>query len=303
MINKIRRFFLRILRKMRFLPPRIYAHFHYEYFNGEKLNLDHPKTFNEKIEWYKVHYHPKLLNQLVDKYAVRTFVEEKIGAQYLNEVYGVYNKAEDIPFDGLPNQFVIKATHASSYNLIVHDKTKLNIPKALKLFKKWLSKNQYYRMGQEWAYRDVPPRLVVEKFLKEEGKCSLVDYKFYCFDGKAKFIDVHLDREEDHKQGCFDLDFTPLPFTKGSKQCISNNIEKPTNLDEMVKLSEILAQQLPFVRVDFYSVNGKTIFGEMTFYPADARNKFYPLEYNTIIGDYFKIPKLKKGQQEITEIG
>jgi len=303
MSNKIRRFFLRHIRKMRFLPPKLYAHFHYEYFNGKKLNLDNPQEFNEKIEWYKVFYHPKILNQFVDKYAVRPFVEEKIGAQYLNEIYGVYESAKDVPFDELPNKFVIKGTHASSYNLIVKDKDKLDKTKATKLFTKWLSKNQYYRMGQEWAYKDVQPRLIVEKFLKEDDKNTLVDYKFYCFDGIAKFIDVHLDRDDDHKQECYDLDFNPLPFGKSARyKNISSEIDKPTNLKEMVQLSEILAKNLPFVRIDLYSVNGKTIFGEMTFYPADARSKFYPDEYNKIIGDYFKLPKLEKGQKVITEI-
>lgn len=159
-------------------------------------------------------------------------------------------------------------------------------------------------MGQEWGYKDIPPRLVVEKFLKEEGKSSLVDYKFYCFDGVPKFIDVHLDREQDHKQGTFDLDFNPLPFVRSARhKNLPNDLEKPENLEEMVNLSKVLAQGLPFVRVDFYSVNGKTIFGEMTFYPGDARHEFHPVEYNTIVGDYFKLPKLKKGQKEITEFG
>ena len=303
MPTKIRRFFLRHLRKMRFLPSKLYVRYHYEYFSGKKLNLDNTKEFNEKIEWYKVFYRPKILNQLVDKYAVRAYVEEKIGAQYLNEIYGVYDNPKDIPFIELPNKFVAKATHTSSYNLIVKDKETLDETKTKALFKKWLGKNQYYRMGQEWAYKDVRPRLVIERFLKEADKNSLVDYKFYCFNGEAKFIDVHIDREEEHKQGCFDLDFNLLPFGKSSSyKGISAGIEKPCNLNEMIECSEKLAKNLPFVRVDFYSINGKTIFGEMTFYPSDARKAFYPDEYNTIIGDYFKLPKLKDGQKVITKI-
>ncbi|EDP71889.1 hypothetical protein FBALC1_12347 [Flavobacteriales bacterium ALC-1] len=287
---------------MRSLPPKFYAKIHYEYFTGKKLDLKNPKEFNAKIEWYKVFYRPKILNLMVDKYAVRAYVEEKIGSEYLNEIYGVYEHAEDIPIDKFPNKFVVKATHTSSHNLIVSDKKTLNKGKAVKRFKKWLSKNQYYRIGQEWAYKDVQPRLIVEKFLKEDDKTSLVDYKFYCFDGKAKFIDVHIDRDEDHKQGCFDLDYNLLPFGKSKNyKSISEGIEKPSNLNEMIRCSETLAEGLPFVRVDFYSINGKTIFGEMTFYPSDARKDFYPEEYNEIIGDYFKLPKLKDGQKVITE--
>ena len=302
MPNKIRRSILRQLRKMRFLPSKLYVHFHYEYFSGKKLDLNNPKDFNAKIEWYKVFYRPKILNQLVDKYAVRAYVEEKIGAQYLNEIYGVYDKPEAIPFEDLPNKFVIKATHTSSHNLIVSDKEKLDKTKAIKKIGKWLTKNQYYRMGQEWAYKDVPPRIIIEKFLKEDDKSTLTDYKFYCFNGVPKFIDVHIDRDEDHKQGCFDLEFNLLPFGKSKTyKTISAGIPKPTNLKEMVDLSVILSKKLPFVRVDFYSVNGKTIFGEMTFYPSDARKEFYPDQYNTIIGDYFKLPILENGKNVITE--
>jgi len=292
MIKYSRKFCLRILRKMRFLPPKLYVRFHYEYFTGKVLNLTNPKEFNEKIEWYKVFYRPKILNQLVDKYEVRSFIKEKIGSQYLNELYGVFDKAEDIDFTSLPEKFIVKANHTSSYNLIVLNKQNLDKEESIKLFNKWLAKNQYYRMGQEWAYKDVKPKLIIERFLKEKGKNSLVDYKFYCFNGVPKFIDVHLDRENEHKQGCFDLEFKLLPFGKSSNyKSISSNLEKPNNLQEMIKLAKILSKELPFVRVDFYSVNGKTIFGEMTFYPSDARKDFFPEKYNLVIGNYFSLPK------------
>ena len=293
MSNIILRFFLRHLRKIRYLPPKIYVRIHYEYFTGKKLNLENPREFNAKIEWYKVFYRPKTLTQLADKYEVRSYVEEKIGKQYLNELYAVYNNANDIDFDSLPNQFVIKANHTNTHNLIVKDKKNLDKKKVIKQFNKWLSKNQYYKRGQEWAYKDIKPKLVIEKFLKEKDRDTLIDYKFYCFNGKPKFIDVHLDRMDDHKQGCYDLDFNLLPFGKSKNyNKISSNIEKPSNLSEMVFLAEKLADKLPFVRVDFYSIDGKSIFGEMTFYPADARKDFYPDEYNLIIGDYFELPTI-----------
>lgn len=303
MLKVIRKFSVKMLRKIKFLPPKIYAHFLYEHHTGKKLNLNNPKEFNEKIQWYKVFYHPKILNQLVDKYAVREYIESKIGAEYLNELYGVYNKPEDIKYEDLPNQFIIKATHASSYNLIVKDKNNLNKKKANRLFKKWLSKSQYYRTGQEWAYKDVQPRLIVEKLLKEDEESSLIDYKFYCFSGEAKFLEVHLDRADNHKRGFYDFSFNSLPFRYTSlEKTISTKIKKPSNLEEMIKLSEILAANFPFVRVDFYSVKGKTIFGELTFYPSDGRKDFIPDEYNKIIGDYINLPKLKNGQKVITEI-
>ncbi len=297
MINKAHKFYLRTLRKMRFLPPKMYAKIHYEYFSGKKLNLKNPKEFNAKIEWYKVFFRPKILNQLVDKFEVRSFVNEKIGKQYLNDIIGVYDNVDDIPFNNLPKKYVIKATHSSGHNIIVKDKNSIDINKVTKKLKKWLKVNQYYRMGQEWAYKDVKPRYIIEHFLKENDKNTLVDYKFYCFDGQPKFIDVHIDREDDHKQGCFDLEFNLLPFGKSSSyKSISSDIEKPTNLKEMVEVSKKLSKKLPFVRVDLYSVNGRTIFGEMTFYPSDARKDFYPQKYNEIIGNYFKLPELKDGK-------
>ena len=303
MQKKLRRLYVRTLRKWRFLPSKLYVKYHYEYFSGKKLDLNNPIDFNAKIEWYKVFYRPKILTQLADKYAVRAYVEKKIGSQYLNELYGVYNTPEDIDFELLPNKFVIKANHTNGHNIIVKDKTNIDQKKVIKLFRKWLKKNQYYRRGQEWAYKNIKPKIIIEKFLTEDGKNTLVDYKFYCFNGKPKFIDVHIDRDDDHKQGCFDLDFNILPFGKSKTyKSISDGIEKPTNLKEMVKLSEILADKLPFVRMDFYSINGKTIFGEMTFYPSDARRAFYPEKYNKIIGDYFELPKLKAGQTVITQI-
>ena len=298
----MRKLCVRLLKKMRFLPPKLYVRFLYEYYTGKKLNLENPKEFNEKIQWLKVYYHPKILTQLVDKYAVREYVKEKIGDQYLNDCYGIYDSSEEVPFDKLPNQFVIKATHASSYNLIVEDKTKINFKKAKKLFKKWLSINQYYRTGQEWAYKDVKPRLIAEKFLKNEHQNSLIDYKFYCFSGTAKFLEVHLDRAQKHKRGFYDLDFNPLPFRYVSiEKSISTKVEKPSNFDEMLKLSEILADKFPFVRVDFYSIEGKAIFGEMTFYPSDGRKDLIPDEFNLIVGDYIKLPELGK-REVITEI-
>ena len=303
MLKNIRKFSMRMLRKLKFLPPKTYAHFLYEHYTGKKLNLENPQEFNAKIQWLKVFYHPDILTQLVDKYAVRAYVEAKIGAQYLNDIYGVYDHPKEINYDDLPVKFIVKATHASSYNLIVRDKENLNKEKTSKLFKKWLNKSQYYRTGQEWAYKNVKPRLIIEKLLKDEGGISLIDYKFYCFKGKAKFLEVHLDREQNHKRGFYDFEFNPLPFRYVSlKKSISSEVEKPSNLEEMIKLSEILAGNFPFVRVDFYSIEGKSVFGEMTFYPSDGRKDFIPDEYNKIIGEYIELPKLKKGQKVITEI-
>jgi len=299
----LKKFMLRQLKKMTFLPSKIYVRFLYEYFTGKKLNLMNPVEFNEKIQWYKVFYRKKTLTQLSDKYEVRSFIEEKIGVNYLNELYGVYDNPYDIPFDSLPEKFVIKATHASGYNLIVKNKAELNIPRAKNKFKKWLSINQYYRTGQEWAYKNITPRLVVEAYIEEEGRSAPSDYKFYCFNGKAKFIKLHIDRLSTHREGFYDLNFEPCPFTKvkdlepPSEQ---EMLEKPDNLKDMIAIAETLASDFPFVRVDLYSVQNRIIFGEMTFYPSDGRKDFYPDKYNKVIGDYFVLPKIPANQKCIT---
>jgi len=289
---------LRVLKKMKFLPQAWFVEYMYEYYTGKKLDLKNPIEFNQKIQWYKVFFQPKILNKLVDKYAVREYVSEKIGSQYLNECYAVYDKVSDVDFDILPNKFVLKAVQASSYNLIVEDKSKLNkFSTKLKIFK-WLHRSQYYRTGLEWAYKDVKPRVIAQKFLKNEESKSLVDYKFYCFNGEPKFVLVIF---EDGKKvyKYLNMNWELLPFAGKKVIKYDGMIQKPSNFDEMTMLASKLADKFPFVRVDFYSIEGKTIFGEMTFYPTDGRKDFRPDKYNKIIGDWFVLPEIPEGQAKI----
>jgi hypothetical protein len=176
---------LRYLKKMTFLPQKVFLPFLYEYYTGKKLDFNNPIEFNQKIQWLKAFYQPKILNQLVDKYAVREYVNDKIGKEYLNELYGVYESFSEINIDSLPDKFVLKVVHASSYNIICTDKSSLDLKKIKRKIKKWQSANQYYRTGQEWAYKDVAPKLIVEEYLKNDESDSLTDYKFYCFNGKS----------------------------------------------------------------------------------------------------------------------
>lgn len=302
MLKYLKRQRLRYLRKMMFLPQERYVKYSYEYYTGKKLDLENPKEFNEKIQWMKVFYKPKILNQLVDKYAVREYVIDKIGEEYVNECYGIYDSINDIDFDSLPNQYVIKGVHGSGFNLIVKDKSKLDLKKAKRKLNKWMGINQYYKTGLEWAYKDVKPRLVVEKFLKEEGKEVINDYKFYCFNGEPKFIQVDKDRGTGNYKYYYDLEWEVLPFFQSTYENVyDGKFERPSTLEKMIELAKILADRFPFVRVDFYSVNDKIIFGEMTFYPADGRLDFVPDEYNTIIGKYLTLPTIPEGQKEITE--
>lgn len=259
---------------------------------GSRLNLEKPEGFNEKIQWLKVYYKNPILTQLVDKLAVRAYVIEKIGETYLNELLVVGEASSDIDFKKLPNQFVVKGTHGCNFNLIVKDKDTLNTFKAKLLFKKWLLKNQYYRGGLEWAYKDVPPRLIVEKFMKEEGKEALSDYKFYCFDGKPTYVQIDLERGNDHTRSFYDMKWNKQPFTKGSLAISKGKLPKPIHFEKMIDLAKILAEEFPFVRVDLYNLSGRIIFGEMTFYPGDGRQPFNPREYEYHIGKYLKLPNV-----------
>ena len=291
----------RIIKNLKpVLPKKLFLKIRYGAHTGKKLNLDNPREFNEKINWLKQYYHPPILTQLADKYEVRDYVTKKIGVQYLNEIYGVYQKTEEIDFHSLPPKFVLKAVHGSSTNLIVKDKSHLNIDHTRKLVNKWLKHNQYKKVGYEWAYKNIIPKIIAEKYLEEPDKRFLTDYKMYCFNGKMKF--VHVIFELDHKklEAYFDRSFNFLPFNRHNRNVYTGTLQKPEQFDKIIDLSEKLADRFPFVRVDFYIIQDQIYFGEMTFYPGDGKNDFYPDQYNRIIGDYLKLPELKKQQKEIT---
>lgn len=299
--SKLKKIVYGLIKKMKFLPPEFYVKIYYEYYTGKKLNLKNPQEFNEKIQWLKVYYKPKILNTLVDKHAVKAYVKEKIGAQYLNETLAVYDKVADVDFRELPNQFVIKGVHGCHFNLIVDDKSKMdNFKSRLKLFK-WMHKNQYYRGGLEWAYKDVKPRLLAEKYLSEMGKEAISDYKFYCFSGEPRFLQIDLERGHEANQRCFyDIDWKKTDFNKGIVSNYEGELEKPENFEEMITVTRKLADKFPFVRVDLYNLNGKIVFGEMTFYPGDGRIDFAPDKYNKIVGDMITLPQIPPGKKFVT---
>ncbi|MGX1929505.1 ATP-grasp fold amidoligase family protein [Flagellimonas sp. 2504JD4-2] len=298
----LRKFVLGLLKKIKFLPAPFYMKIYYEYYTGKKLDLENPIEFNEKIQWLKVYYRPVILNQLVDKYAVRPYVENKIGSEHLNKLIAVYYKSKDVNFDELPDRFVIKAAHGYNFNLIANNKEDVNRLKAKYLFRKWLSRNQYYRGGLEWAYKDVRPKLIVEKYLEEIGSEGISDYKFYCFNGKPEFLQVDVDRGASHKKYYYNPKWEKLPFTRKGFELITDNLTKPKNFDKMLQICEKLAGPFPFVRVDLYNLEGKILFGEMTFYPGDGRQEFVPDKYNKIIGDLMVLPKKTRGQKYITTL-
>lgn len=284
---------------MIFLPQEVYVKINYEYYSGRKLDYNNPVTFNDKIQWLKVFYHNEILHQLVDKYAVRSYVKVKVGLHYLNELYAVYNKPSEVDFEQLPKQFVLKGVHGFHLNLIVKDKNKLNLKKTNYLLNKWMFKN-HYQSGKEWAYKNVKPRIIAEKYLEEFGKDVVNDYKIFCFNGKPKYILVYMERDLQDLRCYYDLNWKKLPFTIEKNKLFEGELEIPEHLNEMIDVAQKLSEDFPFVRVDLYNINGKILFGEMTFYPNDGRKKYIPDEYNKIIGDYLELPKIPEGQKVIT---
>ena len=261
----------------------------YKFRVGKKLDLQNPKSFNEKIQWLKIYDRNPLYTKLVDKFEVKEYIKEKVGEEYLIPILGVYDKFEDIDFDKLPNKFVIKCTHDSGGLVIVKNKEKLNYRKAKKKINKSLKRN-YYWNTREWPYKDIKPRIIIEKYMEDEKCHELVDYKAMCFNGKVKMFFTCTERfsKDGLKVTFFDMDWNKMPFERKYKSS-TNKIDKPVNFEKMVELSEKLSKDMKFVRVDWYEINGKLYFGELTFYPGSGCEKFYPEEWDYKLGKMIEL--------------
>lgn len=254
-----------------------------------RLNLKSPRTYNEKLNWIKLHDHNPLYTKLVDKYVVKKYVSERIGDKYVIPLLGAWDRVEDIEWDKLPNQFVIKCSHDCGGMVICKDKTKLDIPKATARLKKAFDRNYYYEC-REWPYKDVQPKVFAEAYMEDEFG-ELRDYKFFCFDGEVKAMFIASDRSKD-TETCFDFfdaDFNHLPFTQGHPNA-EKLPSKPRGFDEMKKLAAELSKGIPQVRVDFYDVNGNVYFGEFTFFHFGGLVKFNPNEWDYTFGSWIKLP-------------
>jgi hypothetical protein len=261
---------------------------------GYELNLDNPQTFNEKLQWLKLYDRKPIYTTMVDKLAAKKYVSDIIGEEYIIPTLKVWERPEDIDWDALPNQFVLKVTHDSGGLVICKDKNKLDKKAALRKIKKSLQKN-YYKQNREWPYKDVPRKIICEKFMEEENGKDLSDYKLFCFDGKPEYCQVISNRFVDERMDFFDMEWNHQVFTKLSKKGIplANSeypINKPKEFELMKKFAETLSKGHPFLRVDFYDVNGKIYFGELTFFPASGFVDFAPSEWNDILGEKIKLP-------------
>lgn len=259
---------------------------------GYELNLEDPKTFDEKIQWLKLYDKDPRRTTLSDKYAVREWVKKTIGEKYLIPLLGAWDSFDEIDFDKLPSRFVLKANHASGWNLIVTDKAKLDIKSARRKFNRWMNTDFAFIEGFELQYHNIKRKIIAEKFI-ENGGNNLFDYKFYCFNGKPEFIEYIGDRLTGQPRVMFlSTDWTPEIFTDGIYPEFDEVPPKPECLEELVKLAEKLCKGFPFVRVDLYVLDDGSIkFGEMTFTPGSGKHSTWnPPEYATIIGDMIPLP-------------
>ena len=257
-----------------------------------KLNLNDTQTYNEKINWQKLYYHNPLMSICSDKYLVRQYVEEHGCAENLNGLLWQGFDPNDIPYDELPDSFVIKVTHGSGFNIICTDKQKLNRAETAAKLKKWLKTKYIKCYGESW-YGKQPPRIVVEKYLENSDGSALFDYKFFCFDGEPKYVYVDTWKEGQHHINMYDADFTlRKDVSMGYPTDFSDNIKKPDNYDQMLEISRRLSKDFPHVRIDLYNVNGNVVFGEMTFSKGAGFDRILPYEFDLEMGRHFHVVKM-----------
>lgn len=273
------------------------------YYNkkfGRRLNLKNPETFDEKIWWLKIHYHNDLLTQCADKLLVRDYVESCGLGYILNDLYAVYDKVEDIDIDNLPDKFYLKCNHVSGGNVACVDKEVFDLKNAKKKLNWYMGINQYY-ITREWQYKNIMPRILAEKYLENEDKSPLVDYKFYCFNGEPKILLIKFGTtkldgsHQDEKyayENYYDINLRPLLIIDDSKMMDEDKVKFPKNFDEMLKQAIVLSKPFPFVRVDFYEINNEIKFGELTFTCAGGCHNYKPEKYHKIFGSYLDLSKI-----------
>ena len=278
--------------KLNWMNDKTYLKLFYRGAMGKKLNLKDPKTFNEKIQWLKLYDRKPEYSIMVDKHEAKGYVADKIGEEYIVPSYGVWDNFDDIDFDKLPDQFVLKCTHDCGGLIICRDKSKLDIAAAREKINKCLKK-EYFWGTREWPYLAVKPRIIAEAYMEDEKTAELRDYKFFCFDGEAKVMFIASDRQTEGvetKFDFFDMDYNHLPFTNGHPNA-DVLPEKPETFEKMKELAGKLSEGIPQLRVDFYEVNGHIYFGELTFSHWGGMVAFEPEEWDCKLGEMIKLDK------------
>lgn len=276
----------------RWIPDKPYLKLKFRANMGKKLNLENPQTFNEKLQWLKLYDRKMEYTTMVDKYEAKHYVAEKIGEEYIIPTLGIWNSAEDIEFDYLPQQFVLKCTHDSGGLVICREKAALNRVSAIKKIKKCLKRNFFYT-AREWPYKNIHPRIIMEQFLEDGSGQDLMDYKVMCFGGQPKLIQIHRGRSANHTQDYYDINWNKLDICQGIAQT-DIPMKKPEFLEEMLRLSSKLSAGVPQLRVDWYYVNRHLYFGELTFFDGGGFFGFKPEEWDYTLGTWIELPSTNK---------
>lgn len=273
----------------RYISDKKYLELFFKGGQGRKLDIENPKTYTEKLQWLKLYNRKPEYTMMSDKYLVRNYVENKIGEKYLIPLLGVWDSVDEINIDDLPNQFVLKTNHDSGSIIICKDKKIFDWKYARKTLRKAL-KTQYYWKSREYNYYNINRKIIAEQYMVDKKDGELRDYKFYCFNGEPKFIQVDVGRFSNHIENFYTLQWEFIPVEWGvpnNKDIIKN---KPEKLDEMIRLAINLSRGIPHVRVDFYIVNGNVYFGELTFHSSGGIGKIIPELYDYKWGRYLTLP-------------
>lgn len=281
-------------RKMRrLLSDKVWIECDYYHYTGCAIDWKNLRSFNEKMQWIKLHDRNPLLTQCADKYVVRDYVTAKGYPEILNELYAIYNTAAEIDSATFPTSGVLKATHGSGWNVFIQNnamtinKKQRDIKTVKRRLKIWLGKSQYKRY-REWCYKDIEPRIVCEKFLQNNDG-SLHDYKIHCFNGKPLVIQNMIDRSTKPTGSCYDPDWNKLDLRHLSFQPCERPLTKPKSLSRMLEIATALSADFDYVRVDLYEYNSEPIFGELSFYPHASIMKFNPPEWDIKFGEWLKL--------------
>lgn len=284
-------YILKVTKLANLLPDKLYLQLLFRRVMGKKLNLKNPQTFNEKLNWLKLYDRNPEYCRMVDKYEVKKYVASIIGEEYIIPTYGVWEKFDDIDFNQLPDQFVLKCTHDSGSVVICDDKKTFDFKSAKSKLEKALKTNLFYS-GREYPYKNLKPRIIAEHVLKDnDDRFGLTDYKFFCFNGYVHSVMVCVDREiNEPKFYFFDKDWELLRINKRGIVAPSNfTLNKPTSIDKMFDIASELSLGIPFVRIDLYNTNDKIYFGEITLYPTNGLDKNLLFDTDLLLGELIRL--------------
>lgn len=277
---------------LNWVPDSLYLKVLYRVIMGRKLNLKNPKEYNEKLQWLKLNDRKPEYSTMVDKYEVRGYIEDLLGDKYLIPCLGIYDSVDDIDIDALPDRFVLKCTHDSGSVEICKDKSSFDIEGARHRLSQAMKRN-YYATYREWPYKYVKPRIIAEGYLEGDGG-DLKDYKVMCFNGEAKIVEVHENRFVEgkvHTQTFYDREWNIVPLTQVETVTVDRPGERPRQLDEILRLSELIAKDMYHARIDWYIEGDKIYFGEITFFDGSGFESFSTPEMERMLGDMIKLPE------------